>query len=170
MTAPLSSTPWTTQALWQEANASLAFALSRNQAAMDAACRCAGEIRHLLERAFPIMADLCQQTCPTCTDICCRRAWVWIDFRDLLFLHLADIPRPKAQLLRSQVDRCRYAGPHGCRLERIQRPFVCTWYVCPEQSRRLTTLAHGKQHLSSLLNRIKEHRSRMEDAFIRAVA
>jgi hypothetical protein len=53
----------------------------------------------LLELIFPLMDHLCRKTCPDCTNICCRRAWVWADFRDLLFCHLAGIPRPDQQLL-----------------------------------------------------------------------
>jgi len=162
--------PWNSPALWQAASAGLAISLMRNQAAIGAARDHAEQLRHSLEQTFPIMEGLCRQTCPTCTDICCRRAWVWIDFKDLLFLHLAGIPPPEAQLLRRQGDRCRYAGSDGCRLERIQRPFVCTWYVCPDQSRLLAAHLLEKQRLSSLLNQIKKQRGSMEDAFIRAVA
>ena len=86
--------PWNTTALWQEANASLSLSLLRNRTAMGAARDCASQLRHLLERTSPIMEALCRQTCPSCNDICCRRAWVWADFRDLLFLHLAGIPLP----------------------------------------------------------------------------
>jgi len=170
MNAPLSAIPWNSPALWQAANASVLTLLRQNRTALGTARRSAGRLRYVLEQVFPIMENLCRQTCTACTDVCCRRAWVWIDFKDLLFLHLAGIPIPEAQLLRRQGDHCRYAGPHGCRLERIQRPFVCTWYVCPAQSHLLAKHPEGKQRLSSLLSQIKAQRRRMEDAFIRAVA
>jgi hypothetical protein len=35
------------------------------------------------------------------------------------------------------TDRCRYLGPRGCRLSRLDRPWVCTWYLCPTQRERL---------------------------------
>ena len=169
MDASVSHVPWNTPALWQAANASLAGTIQRNQAALTGCCRQSREIRVLLESLFPLMAELCRQTCPACTDICCQRAWVWIDFRDLLFLHLAGIPLPNGQLLSRQGDHCRYAGPHGCVLARIQRPFVCTWYLCPAQSRRLEAQPAHKQRLATLLGQIKAHRIHMEDAFVQAV-
>lgn len=40
------------------------------------------------------MEDLCRRARPDCTDICCRRVWVWVEFRDLLFFHIAGHPGP----------------------------------------------------------------------------
>jgi len=168
MTAPLSITPWNSPALWKEANTSLDISLKRNRGALGVARGHARQLRRLLEQTFLIMENLCRQTCPSCTDVCCQRAWVWIDFRDLLFLHLADIALPDRQLLCRQGDRCRYAGPDGCRLERIQRPFVCTWYVCPEQSRLLYKRPTEKHNLARTLEQIKDLRKQMEIAYIQA--
>ena len=169
MNAPLAAPPWNTPVAWKEANTSLAISLRRNRLALVDARDHAQQLRRSLDRTFPIMENLCRQTCPACTDVCCRRAWIWLDFKDLLFLHLAGIPIPEAQLLRHRGDHCRYAGPAGCRLERIQRPFVCTWYLCPAQSRLLDPQPTDEQSLSSLVNRIKKQRRLMEDSFIKAV-
>jgi hypothetical protein len=94
MQAPFSSIPWNTPALWCEANASLAAAVGRNRPVLAEPQRQAGRIQRLYQLTFPLMDRLCSETCPDCTDICCRRAWVWADFKDLLFFHLADIPCP----------------------------------------------------------------------------
>jgi hypothetical protein len=91
MQAPFSSIPWNTPALWCEANASLAAAVGRNRPVLAEPQRQAGRIQRLYQLTFPLMDRLCSETCPDCTDICCRRAWVWADFKDLLFFHLADI-------------------------------------------------------------------------------
>ena len=99
MSDTFSSIPWNTAALWQAANAGLGVSLDRNRAALDDARGHAQRLRHLLERTFPIMEELCRQTCPACTDVCCQRAWVWADFKDLLFFHLAGIDPPDHQLL-----------------------------------------------------------------------
>jgi hypothetical protein len=160
--------PWNTSQLWREANASLEILLNRNRVALGGARNHSKRLRYLLEQIFPIMEDLCRKTCPTCTDICCRRAWVWVDFKDLLFFHLAGIVPPEAQLLGRQGDRCRYAGPRGCRLDRIQRPFVCIWYVCPEQARLLNARPTEKSALSDIFEQIKKYRRRMEADFIEA--
>ena len=115
------------------------------------------------------MDHLCRRTCPDCTNVCCRRAWVWAEFKDLLFLHLAGIPVPDQQLLDHQGDRCRYKNPDGCRLDRIQRPFVCTWYLCPSQTRFLDHQSAEKHNLSRILEQIKNDRKRMEASYIRAI-
>lgn len=162
--------PWSSPALWQEANASLAAALSRHAAAMAGLYHQARRIACALESLFPLMEDLCRDTCPNCADICCRRAWVWADFRDLLFLHLAGIPPPDTQLIGVTDGHCRFAGPHGCQLERIRRPFVCTWYVCPAQIRLLRRRPTAQRRVDAALERIKRLRREMEAAFIRTVA
>jgi hypothetical protein len=169
MSDTFSSIPWNTAALWQAANAGLGVSLDRNRAALDDARGHAQRLRHLLERTFPIMEELCRQTCPACTDVCCQRAWVWADFKDLLFFHLAGIDPPDHQLLSRKGEHCRYASPDGCRLERIQRPFVCTWYLCPAQTQRLRQAPAEMKIVSESLQHIKQLRQEMERSFIWAV-
>ena len=161
--------PWNRPYLWREANASLNQVISGNEHRLGESCALAAQIRAGLDAIFPLMDQLCQATCPGCTDICCQRAWVWFDYRDLLFLHLADLGIPPGQLLHRRGQTCRYSTLKGCRLARLQRPFVCTWYVCPDQARRLAGEPGGKkQVLEQALLRIKTLRRRMESVFIRA--
>lgn len=162
--------PWHTIGRWQEANASLAKTIDNHEPALTDCRRQARQTRRLLESLFPLMEKLCRRTCPDCTDICCQRAWVWADFRDLLFFHLAGIPAPEQQLVCRQGDHCRNVGPSGCRLERLQRPFVCTWYICPAQTRLLDNRPEEKRHLTSALEQIKTLRKRTESTFIRIVS
>ena len=169
MDNPLSTVPWNTPALWQAANAALSASLQRNWLSMTDLIREAHTIRRHYEALFPIMDNLCHRTCPACTENCCRRAWVWADFKDLLFMHLADIAVPPQQLLRNQGDRCRYAGSAGCQLDRLQRPFICTWYLCPAQSQRLDRQPTAKRKLACILDQIKKDRKRMEAAYIQAI-
>lgn len=165
----LSAIPWNTIGLWREANTFLARTISNDDSALADCRRQARQARRLLESLFPLMDALCRRTCPDCTNICCRRAWVWVDFRDLLFFHLAGIPVPDRQLVSERGDHCRYAGSAGCRLDRLQRPFVCTWYICPAQTRLLDNRSKEKRGLSSALEQIKNLRKKMESAFIRVV-
>ena len=165
----LSAIPWNTIGRWREANACLARTIDNHEPALADCRRQARQTRRRIESLFPLMEDLCRRTCPACTDICCRRAWVWADFRDLLFFHLAGIPVPEQQLVSRQGDHCRHAGPTGCRLDRLQRPFVCTWYICPAQTRLLDDRAEEKRHLTSALEQIKTLRKHMEESFIRVV-
>jgi hypothetical protein len=161
--------PWGTSATWREANESLAYGLQRHRKRLAEAFCIAGRVRDRLTSIFPIMDALCAQACPGCMDICCRRAWVWADFRDLLFLHLAGIPVPEAQLISRRGGRCRYVTPAGCRLARLQRPFVCTWYVCPAQTCCLDRQPDLKRELTAVLAAIKQDRRQMEDHFIDAM-
>ena len=167
---PLSAIPWNTIGRWREASTCLSTTIDNHEPDLADCRRQARQIRRLLESLFPLMEDLCHRTCPDCTDICCQRAWVWADFRDLLFFHLAGISVPERQLVSRQGDHCRYAGPAGCRLDRLQRPFVCTWYICPAQTRLLDNRPDEKRHLSSALEQIKDLRKQMESTFIRVVS
>ena len=169
MKASFSTIDWPTERLWREANASLSRSLNHHRKQLSESIRLANRLRSHLLSIFPIMDGLCQRTCPDCTDICCQHAWVWADFRDLLFLHLAAIPVPDRQLVGRRGDHCRYASPQGCRLERLQRPFVCTWYICPAQTRLLSKQPAEQAPLSVTLGQIKIERRRMEELFIKAV-
>ena len=169
MDSHLSSVPWHTLALWQEANACLADTMQQNQSVLAEPHRQAQRMQRRLEWIFPLIDRLCRKTCPDCKNICCRRAWVWADFKDLLFLHLAGIPVPDQQLLDRQGGHCRYGSPDGCRLDRIRRPFVCTWYLCPAQTHILRKRPAEMQILQESLKKIKGLRQTMEMSFIRAV-
>jgi len=166
MEALFSAVPWNTPDLWQAANASLATAVKHMP---DASRILARRIRCLLEQTFPLMDRLCRHTCPSCLDVCCSRAWVWIDFKDLLFIHLAGLSPPERQLLSRPGNHCFFAGPEGCRLNRIQRPFICTWYQCPTQARLLKAWPRQKQRLTTAIEQIKAARQQMEDTFIQVL-
>lgn len=85
------------------------------------------EIEAVLER-------VCIASCTTCTDVCCARATVWYDERDLLVMYLNTAALPKSQIYRRPDGSCCNLTPSGCRLPRSERPFICTWYICPEQN------------------------------------
>jgi hypothetical protein len=161
--------PWNTPLLWQEANASLKREIRCNRYKLDAPVRLARKQRDQLMSIFPLMDELCEQTCRACGDICCQRAWVWADFKDLLFLHLNSIPILERQLLGRRGEHCCYFGPGGCRLKRLQRPFVCTRYFCPAQTRLLRQRPREHERLSTALQNIKVERQTMEDQFIQAI-
>ena len=165
-----SATPWNTPTLWQAANASLSAAIQENLPAMVELYRIAGSIRKALASLFPVMDDLCRSTCPSCKDICCLRSWVWADFKDLLFFHLAGIDVPERQLLWRRGDHCHYSGTDGCRLDRLQRPFVCTWYICPAQTERLDHMPVHAKFILKTLDEVKWMRRKLEDDFILAVS
>lgn len=161
--------PWGAAAAWQAAERSLAQAVGRHRPRLAAAAARAAEVRVLLEQLTPVMTALGSLTCSRCLSSCCERARVWFDFRDLLYLHLSGQPRPPAQLRRRLHDPCRYLDAAGCRLSRPLRPWVCIWYLCPQQTTLLGR--DGCQLLGRVrrqLGAVAQLRREMENAFIRA--
>jgi hypothetical protein len=83
------------------------------------------------------MEELAAATCTRCPNPCCLTAKPWFDLKDLLVIHLSGRTPQDAQTIATMKDRCRYLGPRGCRLDRPDRPWICSWYLCPTQRDRL---------------------------------
>ena len=159
--------PWTTKPAWQEANRSIDGLIQRYAGMLSSAVTLAGLVRVRLESIFNILADLCHNTCPRCPDPCCLHARVWFDYRDLLFFHLNAMAIPASQPIETPNTTCRYLGFRGCILDRVFRPWICTWHLCPVQTGHLSnSCSHDGKNLSSVLNEIKALRKEMEQAFI----
>ncbi|MDL2268581.1 hypothetical protein LJC71_03205 [Desulfosarcina sp. OttesenSCG-928-A07] len=167
--SPVSPIPWNTPALWEEAGASLRHSIDHHRCGLEPVFLLAKTIHTDFAAIFPHLDDLCEKTCPACTDNCCQRARIWADFRDLTFYHLAGISPPDQQTLSKNGDHCRYQSLSGCRLNRFQRPFVCTWYLCPDQTALLHHQPAVQVFLNTTIRRIQENRRRMEDLFIQAL-
>ncbi len=161
--------PWPTPSLWSEAHTSLAHAIALHRQRLTPAVASARQIKHRLASLFPLMDQLCRATCPGCEQVCCLHACIWADFKDLLFFQLARIPSPETQTLSQRGERCRYGSPDGCRLNRLQRPFICTWYLCPAQTGQLQLKPELMQSTRQTLEEIKQLRNQMEDEFIRGI-
>ncbi len=163
--------PWGDPASWQEANESLALLTRLREPDLFRARAIAGRVRKNIELLGPMLDRLCASTCPWCPEPCCVSAVVWLDFSDLLFLHLAGVPVPPAQLRPRTSAPCRFLSPHGCVLPRLARPWVCTWYLCPTQKRRLRQWAPLTQEaLLSAQDRVTRARHHLPQAFIQATA
>jgi len=163
--------PWKSAAAWQEANHSFEFLIKRHLTELDRAVRLAHKVETGLASMFSILDDLCNATCPWCPDPCCLTAKVWIDFKDLLFLHLGGHQIPPEQLLPDMKTVCRFWSLKGCVLPRMTRPWVCTWYLCPTQTANLRQKArHTQDKFSRLIRAVKIHRTEMEAEFIRVVS
>ena len=124
-------------------------------------------LTHEIDRAYGeldiAMDGLCHGVCPACPDNCCARAQVYYDFKDLAFYYARFSTLPGKQLVRPRKEACPMLGPSGCRLSRNRRPFLCTWYLCPDLKRvggRTLSIIEG------LIIEIKNYRSRLEDYFI----
>lgn len=116
----------------------------------------------------PFLDRACQFTCPGCVDNCCVRATIWYDFQDLLYLYFGPVEMPEQQIQKNVVlsgNQCSQLGDQGCKLVRQERPFICTWYFCPDQK----TMSEYP-HLAGLTEQIKNMRTKMEEAFYQITA
>ncbi|MDJ0781455.1 MAG: hypothetical protein QNJ22_05755 [Desulfosarcinaceae bacterium] len=130
---------------------------------------CARAIAEVMVSLDPPMTALAQATCPDCVDPCCRRATLWYDLADLLAIGFLGLPWPPGQPMRSVGAPCRYLGPGGCRLARLHRPWICTWYLCPRQRSMLNSdLRSEAAAVTSRLAAMKTLRVRLVETFIEA--
>lgn len=163
--------PWPTPGSWREINGTLHMLTVMFHPELEPAREMARRVRNRLMPMFPLMDDLCTETCPECREPCCRVATLWYNFQDLLFLHLTDQPLALAQPLSLSRAVCRYLGAKGCTLPRIARPWICTWYVCPPQTSLLRRRWRSeKKRLDPAIEEIKTMRKGMETAFLEAVS
>lgn len=163
--------PWGDRAVWEEVNRSIAWLVSRHAAAMDPLVETARAVRRRLEWAAALLDDLCRWTCMHCPEPCCLGARIWFDTADLLVLHLAGPAVPEAQPISSRDAVCRYWSPRGCRLDRLSRPWTCTWYLCPPQTAVLRR-GDGEAYagVSRVFAEIKSLRRALEEGFVRVTA
>ena len=168
---PVLAPPWNTVKAWHEANHSVRYHIRRHRAQMHYLEPVFLDVKAGMVSIFPILRDLCENTCPWCPEPCCLAATVWFDLPDLLFLHLNHCTPPPSQPKMDLKAACRYLGPKGCRLPRISRPWICTWYLCDSQLTRLRK--NGKAAADTFaesLQSVKKGRKDMESEFIRIVA
>ena len=155
---------------WCESNLAIGHVVNLHHSKLKNAIGLAADIRERLERIFPLLDQFCSVTCRLCPDPCCIVATVWIDFRDLLFLHLSELPIPPAQLIQNLHQACRYLGYRGCRLPRLLRPWACTTYLCGAQWRNLRRQTETVQkNFDRDVANIKAQRLEMEAEFIRII-
>ena len=163
--------PWSTPLLWQEINQSLAIHLRLHHDHLIRARISARLIQKNFQRLFPLMEDLCLKVCLICKEKCCRHAKPWYDFRDLIYLHLCELDPPNAQPIGHVNNSCRYLTSDGCGLPREIRPWICTWYICPDQNNILKMGPYTQnQAINSTLLQIKSQRKTLENEFIQAIA
>jgi hypothetical protein len=163
----MAAVPWPTDGLWTEAQAAIRHSLVRSEARLAPARQQAAAIAHGLDCLAGLFDQLAPTTCAVCLDPCCCHAKVWLDFRDLLFLHLNREPLPPHQLRRTLHEPCRFLGRRGCRLPRRSRPWICTWYICPVQREAIERdIPGGGVQVDGLRAQVKSRRDAMEKAYL----
>ena len=162
--------PWLTISDWREANQTLRVIIDRYRAALDDAIALAVEIRLRSVAMFPLIDRMGKRFCTKCGHPCCRIASVWYDYADLVFIHLNQLTVPPMQILKKPGVGCSYLSRNGCMLPRPIRPWICTWYLCPDQMEYLRTHVPTESlRILQQLSRIKKKRRQMEDIFIQSV-
>ncbi|MFT5700162.1 MAG: hypothetical protein ACI8ZB_003033 [Desulforhopalus sp.] len=154
--------PWIHQSDWEEM-----LQLTRNNceglgASRAEVMRYIDAIVTLYEEIETPLSSLCGATCQICKEACCTKATVWYDQRDITIYHLAIGFFPEKQVSRSVTGACCHLGEDGCRLPRLERPFICTWYICGAQTTILRREV-GNPAIGVLgqIHRIKEIRKRI---------
>lgn len=164
--------PWGHPAAWHEANRTMEYLIRLHGPALNRAAAKAAEIQRVLASdIFPLMDELCLLTCPHCPDPCCLNATVWIDFQDMLFLHLSGQMIPPRQLMRGRKETCSYIGIRGCVLPRMSRSWTCTRYICPPQMSILRKKPTAvRSDFGKAVQAVKSARRETEEAFIRVIS
>jgi hypothetical protein len=167
---PPSLPPWASPTAWRAVTAALDHHLRLPHIRSQGKIRQkAGAIAQLTMRLDLPMEVLARVTCPACEDPCCRRATLWYDFVDLLVIGHACRSWPPGQPMAAVGAGCRYLGQAGCRLPRIQRPWICTWYLCPRQIAQLEAFPPSQRiDVAGMIAGVKQLRKALEAAFIHA--
>ena len=139
-TAPIKATPHTGPADWARLNRAVAAVIADLPPAAPARVIAAEIHLEIIWLDWPA-GLIGAQTCPTCAAPCCNRAWVFFDRADLLFLHLRGLDVPGGQTFGPAGRACRFLTDRGCRLARVNRPWLCNWYICPDQIALMTEQA-----------------------------
>ncbi len=162
---------WRNDQLWQAADSTLHYLIDRHRHHLAQVKGTAECIKGLLSSIDNVLDRLCCESCSQCTAPCCLVADVSYDFRDLLIIQLTDLAMPTGQPRRSAGEVCRYLGPAGCLIPRFQRPWICTWYICPVQKKILAGHHEiSSDHLLPVIADIGKLRKQVESLFIDTIA
>ncbi len=157
---------WQEQEDWSQIEPFL-LASCENMEGLDCLQKLAETIAEGLARLDGPLQSLCGVTCSDCDDNCCVRATIWYDLKDLLFLFFHRGTLPRQQIIRSKSRSCPNLTSQGCRLPRLDRPFVCTWYLCPRQKELLSETGEKSilLELVKTIQHIQLTRKTLEDIF-----
>jgi len=159
--------PWGIASIWTEVNNSIRYLIGLHKKSLGEAFQVAYGIRDKLITLFPIQDDLLNATCVKCQSPCCGTATVWLDYCDLIFIHLTGQLIPDHQLIEKQTDVCRYHSDKGCLIPRLSRPWVCTLYLCPPQMELLRGRGDVfRNKIDKIIQEIKLGRKNLEQEFI----
>ena len=170
-TSVVTSLFWAEETSWNEVHACLERLCRTYHVELGMMRGAAFGMAMRLNLIFPVFDLFCEQVCVECRGPCCLNALVAFDFADLLLMHALSLEIPPHQIRRHDNEHCRYLEPTGCTLERIRRPFVCTWYYCAPMLELLRERpAREQRRLTGLMSEAQALRRKMENEFIRITA
>jgi len=164
--------PWCSAEEWNQVVLSIKRVDGLYGGKLDRVYDTAIKIRQKFEELSGPTGEICSHTCVYCEDVCCVRATIWYDLKDLLYIYFGLNTFPESQIIKKLKGNrqriCCHLSEKGCMLSRIERPFVCTWYFCSVQKKYLA-LHHykTKESVDKILMDIKDLRNKMEKEFIR---
>ena len=113
--------PWMGKDAWDQVVLSISKTISALSAHSELQSETAS-LRALAQQIVQRYADIetvleraCLTSCPTCADVCCSRATVWYDLKDLLTIYLSTGALPLKQIYRRPDHSCCNLTPSGCR-------------------------------------------------------
>lgn len=155
---------------WLISNCALARLLECHRQRLSKSISMAKGIRKAIDTLIPSMAELSRRTCRFCPEPCCVTNTVWLDFRDLLLLHLLEAPVPARQASADPGVACPHLGHRGCRLPWAIRPWMCIKYICPAQRAILKKRGPpASAAMSAAIHRIDERRLVLEEEVVRRI-
>jgi len=128
--------PWIHGLDWQTVSSSIPQTLPLSNGHQSKFVKLAGQISSHYQDLEAGLELLCSHACSLCEDICCQRATVWYDLKDLLYIYISSGALPERQIFRHNDGACCYLKSSGCAIDRSRRPFICTWYICHSQKEK----------------------------------
>ncbi len=170
----LNTMPWELSDEWEQVSITIRKFEDHYRESISHVYELAALVKEKIEPLSVLMEDLCKNTCPDCEDICCHRATIWYDFKDLLTIYFSTNQLPNSQIRKVYLSEdqrgCCHFSVNGCNIKRTERPFVCTWYICPSQKQHIN---HNQKELGQKLDQtlidIKDLREKIECEFIKFV-
>jgi hypothetical protein len=165
--------PWESEEDWAQVALSISktiSALSPQGAELGSIMTLAQQIVQGYAELETVLEEVCSTSCPACQDVCCSRATVWYDLKDLLLVYLNTGTLPERQIYKLPGHSCCNLTPSGCRLLRSGRPFICTWYICPDQKNVIEGFpdSEAKLALFRTIDRLKTARKELGKWYVRA--
>ena len=167
--------PWESEDAWSQAILSISKTISALAEKGSEITRIRTLAEHVVEdyaKLETVLDRICSTSCSTCVDVCCSKATVWYDLKDLLIVYLNTGTLPEGQIYKRPDYSCCNLTPSGCRLMRSDRPFICTWYICPDQKSIIAGLPHSAERtaLFRTIDKIKTARKDLEEAYLSAIS